>query len=407
MTNPSRAPQLAHAAAGTGTAHALGTGLEAAPLFRGPLENQRPRIVMTMAGDPWLLLAVAGLVGIGLVMVFNVSWFPGDDDFRDPLHFFKKHFVSILLGTTLGFVASRVRSDAYRRLAYPLLGVALVGLVLVLIPGIGVERSGARRWLPLGPLAFQPSELAKLALVIYLAASLARKGPRIRELGFGVLPHCMVVGLVAGLCLLEPDFGTAALSTGILVAMLWAAGARLMHLGLFAAAALPGLAFLVIMEPYRMRRLASFLDYTKDPQGMGYQLLQSLIAFASGELTGAGLGMGQQKMHFLPAAHTDFIFAVIGEELGLLGAFTVMALFTVLLVRGLRIAMRHPDAFAGLLAFGLTVHLVLQGMLNIGVALGCLPTKGLTLPFVSYGGSAMMLALLEAGVLVGLAREAG
>jgi len=388
-------------------AEALDAALEPRPLFRGPLANQRPRIVRTFGSDPWLVLAVAALVSLGTVMVFNVSYFPGGDAFGDPLHFFRKHLISIAAGIGLCVITMRMGSDRFRALAYPLLVVATLAMVMVLIPGIGSVRSGARRWLPLGPLTFQPSELAKFALVLYLARSLARRGERVREFWHGIVPHCLMVGMLAALCLLEPDFGTVALWGVLLILMLFAAGARLAHLGLFAAAAAPALVAIAITAPYRMKRLTSFLDCTQDALGNGFQLCQALIAFGSGGVSGVGLGQGQQKMYYLPAAHTDFIFSVIGEELGLVGAGVVLALFAVVAFRGLRIAARHPDEFGSLLAFGLTTLIVVQGLLNFGVALGALPTKGLTLPFVSYGGSAMMISLAELGTLMALARESG
>jgi cell division protein FtsW len=387
-------------------AETLHAALEPRPTFRGPLGNQKPRLVVNFGPDPWLLLGVAALVGLGAIMVFNVSYFHGQE-MGDSMHFFRKHAISIVLGIVAASITSRIPSGRLRQLAYPVLVLAVLLLVAVLVPGIGARRSGAQRWFPLGPLSFQPTEVAKFAVVLYLAASIVRKGERMRELGFGVLPHCMVVGLVAGLSLLEPDFGTAALVLAILLLMLFVGGARLLHLGLLFSAVLPGLVWVVIMEPYRLARVLTFLDYTKDPQGMGFQLLQSLISFGSGGVAGVGLGQSEQKMFFLPAAHTDFIFSVIGEELGLVGACIVVALFVVVGARGLRIAARHPDPFASLLAFGTTVLIVLQGALNIGVVLGCLPTKGLALPFISYGGSAMMIVLAEVGVLLSLAREAG
>src|SRR5262249_42351490 len=208
---------------------------------RGPLTNQRPRIVRSFGSDPWLVLAVGALVSLGTVMVFNVSYFPGGDDFGDPLHFFRKHLVSIAIGLVLCGLTTRLGSERYRAIAYPLLAVAVLAMVVVLIPGIGVTRSGARRWLALGGITFQPSELAKFALVLYLARSLAKRGERVRELWHGVIPHCLVVGLIALLCLREPDFGTAALSGVILVLMLFAAGGRLADPAPFAAAAPPAL----------------------------------------------------------------------------------------------------------------------------------------------------------------------
>jgi cell division protein FtsW len=387
-------------------AETLHAALEARPTFRGPLGNQRPRLVVNFGPDPWLLLGVAALVGLGAIMVFNVSYFHGQE-MGDTMHFFRKHVTSIVLGVIAAAITSRIPSERLKQIAYPLLVVAILMLVAVLVPGIGARRSGAQRWFPLGPLSFQPTEVAKFAIVLYLAASIVRKGERMREFGFGIVPHLVVVGFMAGLSLLEPDFGTAALVTALLFAMLFVGGARLVQLGLLCSGVLPLLAWVVVMEPYRLARVLTFLDYTKDPQGMGFQLLQSLISFGSGGVSGVGLGQSEQKMFFLPAAHTDFIFSVIGEEFGLVGACVVVALFVVVGARGLRIAARHPDPFASLLAFGTTVLIVLQGALNIGVVLGCLPTKGLALPFISYGGSAMMIVLAEVGVLLALAREAG
>jgi cell division protein FtsW len=259
----------------------------------------------------------------------------------------------------------------------------------------------------LGPFSFQPSELAKVALVVYLAASLDHKHERLTDLRRGVLPHCLVAGALALLLLAEPDFGSAALVAVVLLGMLFAAGVRTRHLLLLCSAAIPGMVALMVAEPYRVKRLMTFLDYNLDPRGDGFQLRQSLIAFGSGGMAGVGLGQSQQKMFFLPAAHTDFIFSVIGEELGLLGALLVLGLFALIALRGFRIAVAHPERFGALLAFGVTLLLVVQGLLNVGVVLGCLPTKGLVLPFISYGGSAMLLTMAEVGVLLALARETG
>jgi cell division protein FtsW len=388
-------------------AETLAAALEPRPTFRGPLHGQRPKRVGSLSSDPWLVLAVAGLIGIGLVMVFNVSYFLSSSNFGDPYAFFRKHLFSIALGSVVAVVISRFGSETYRRFAYPMLVAALVSLVLVLVPGIGSTRGGAQRWVALGPLSFQPSELAKVALVLYLAASLDRKRERLHEFVNGILPHCLVVGGMALLLLVEPDFGSTALVAVVLLAMLFAAGARPAHLLLLCSAAIPGLVVLAVAEPYRWARLMAFLQHDKDPLGIGFQLNQSLIAFGSGGVTGVGLGQSQQKMFFLPAAHTDFIFSVVGEELGLLGALVVLGLFAWIAFRGLRIAAAHPDRFGSLLAFGVTLLLVVQGLLNVGVVLGCLPTKGLVLPFISYGGSAMLLTMAEVGALLALARETG
>ena len=378
-----------------------------APAFRGPLAGQRPRIAGALGGDPWLVLSVVALVGLSVVMVFNVSYFYGQERFGDSLLFFRKHVLSIGLGAIAAVVTSRLSSETYRRAAYPLLIAVLVALVLVLVPGIGLARGGARRWLHVGPLSVQPSELAKFAIVLYLARSIVKKGDRLTTFHFGVMPHYLVVGAIAGLVLLEPDFGTAALAAGLLVIMLFVGGVPARLLALPALGAVPGLAYMVWKAPYRWARIVAFLYPDRDPLGVNFQLKQSFIAFGSGGLWGVGLGESRQKMFYLPEAHTDFLFSVIGEELGLAGAFLVLALFTVVGARGFRIAVRHPDPFASLLAFGVTLSLLLQGVVNAGVVLGCLPTKGLALPFLSYGGSAMIAALAQIGVLLALSREAG
>ncbi len=378
-----------------------------APMFRGPLAGQRPRVLVGLAADPWLLLAVAALVAVGIVMVFNVSYFHGQERFGDSFQFVRKHCAAIVLGIIAGIAASRVPSHVYQRFAYPLLLAALGALVLVLIPGIGVVRGGARRWVDLGLVSLQPSELAKFALVLYLAASIVRKGDRMRTFKLGVMPHALVAGAMAALLLLEPDFGTAALVCSLLALMLFAGGVRPRHLVLPLLAAVPVGAYVLLAEGYRLKRLLGFMSPDADPLGVNFQLRQSFLAFGSGGLWGVGLGEGRQKMFYLPAAHTDFIFSVVAEELGLLGALLVLALFAVVAARGFRIALRHGDRFASLLAFGVTLSLILQAAVNVGVVLGLLPTKGLTLPFVSYGGSAIIASLAQAGVLVALARETG
>jgi len=361
--------------------------------------------VRGLGGDPWLLVAVAALVGLGVVMVFNVSYFYAQERFGDALVFFRKHLASIGLGVVAMVAASRLPSESYRRAAVPLLVIACVALVVVLLPGVGVVRGGARRWFHVGPLGIQPSELAKFAVVLYLAHSLTRKGERLASFTYGALPHFLVVGAIAGLVLLEPDFGTAALLVGLLGCMLFTGGVPLRFLLAPAVLVVPGLALAIWKEPYRAKRLIAFWYPDLDPLGVNFQLKQSFLAFGSGGVWGVGLGESRQKMFYLPEAHTDFIFSVVGEELGLIGALVVLALFGLLASRGFRIAVRHPDRFASLLAFGVTLSLVMQAGVNAGVVLGCLPTKGLALPFLSYGGSAMLAALAQVGVLLALARE--
>jgi cell division protein FtsW len=253
--------------------------------------------------------------------------------------------------------------------------------------------------------AFQPSELAKLALVFYLAHSMAKKEQMIRSFSVGVLPHLMVFGLFAGMLLLEPDFGTALMLSMLLYFMLFIGGARVHHLVGTGLMALPVLIYVLTKADYRIRRLMSFLDPWSDAAGSGFHVIQSLIAFGSGQIWGRGLGESRQKLFYLPEAHTDFVFSVIGEELGLLGALAVLALFGVIITRGLQLTAKIEEPFDQYLAFGLTVLLGLQALIHMGVVMGLMPTKGLVLPFISYGGSAMVINLMEAGILLGLSRR--
>jgi cell division protein FtsW len=257
----------------------------------------------------------------------------------------------------------------------------------------------------LGGFAFQPGELAKISLVLYLAHSLAKKREKIQTFTMGILPHLIIGGLFLGLILLEPDLGTALILGLILFLMLFIGGAKFSHLLLIGLMALPVLALSAIGAEYRLRRLLVFLDPWRDASSSGFQIIQSYIAFGSGQLWGRGLGESRQKLFYLPEAHTDFIFSVIGEELGLMGALIVLALFGFIVVRGLRLTRKIEDPFCQYLAFGLTTLLGLQALIHMGVVMGLMPTKGLVLPFISYGGSAMVINLTGAGMLLSLSRR--
>jgi cell division protein FtsW len=368
---------------------------------------RRPVAVVAHGADRWIMLTVALLVGLGIVMVFNTSYFFAGERFGDPYYVFRKHMVSIALGLGVCLIASRTQSHVLERLAYPALAVVALALVAVLVPGLGIVRGGARRWIGLGALNVQPSEFAKITVVLYLARSIVRKGARIETFSVGIMPHVIVVGVLAGLIGREPDFGTSVVLSVVLIAMLFAGGVRVWHLGVPLLPALPLAAWAIHSSPYRLRRVMVFLDPWQHPRDAGFQLVQSFLAFGSGGTLGSGLGESKQKMFYLPEAHTDFIFSVIGEELGLIGALLVVSLFAVLAVRGFRIALRHPMPFGRLVAFGVTVLLVAQAGVNMAVVLGLLPTKGLALPFVSYGGSAMIGALASVGVLLAMSRESG
>lgn len=355
--------------------------------------------------DPWLLMAVAGLVGIGLVMVLNATYFHAQTRYGDPYMFFNKQLVAAGIGTLLLYGCMHVRIRWLERNAHWLLWLAVALLVAVL--AFGLVRGGARRWLWIGPVNFQPSELAKVAVVFYFARSLVVHRARMQSFFRGLLPHLLVAGVVAGLILVQPNLSTAMVLCAVVGAMLFVGGARMAHLGLIAAAGAAAAGAAIYTAPWRANRVKALLDPDSYSADVAYQLVQSRIAFGSGGLTGAGLGQGQQKMGFLPEAHTDFIFSVVGEDFGAIGAIAVIALFAVVGWRGFLVAARHPDPFASLLAFGITATLLVQASVNIGVAVGLLPTTGMALPFVSYGGSALMIAMLQVGILASLSRMSG
>ncbi len=356
------------------------------------------------AVDGWLFFAVGALLGVGIIMVLSTSYLYSQERFSDGTYFFRKQLIAAGVGLVSLFLGALLPANAYRRLAYPLLILGLLLLILVLIPGIGVSRGGARRWLSVGAFAFQPTELAKLSLVLYLARSLEKKGEKICTFSVGVLPHLIVGGLFLGLIFLEPDLGTALILGLVLFLMLFVSGVKLSHLIIPGLLALPLLVLSVMGAEYRLRRLLTFLDPWRDPSNTGFQIIQSYIAFGSGQLWGRGLGESRQKLFFLPEAHTDFIFSVIGEELGLLGALTVLGLFGIIVIRGFLVAAKMEDPFDQYLAFGLTTLLGLQALVHMGVVMGLMPTKGLVLPFISYGGSALIMNLAETGILLSLSR---
>ncbi len=356
--------------------------------------------------DPILLTCVLLLVGLGIVMVYSAGAIRAADLFGKEHHYLTRQAIYASLGLGVMLVASRIPYQLYKRWTYPVLGAVLLMLILVLVPGIGSTQGGATRWLSLGSFYVQPSELAKFALVLYLAYSLTKKQGHIDTFSIGILPHLIVAGLALMLILVEPDFGTTAVLASILFAMMFVAGTRVLHLaGLFAAAA--PLAFVAMMgAEYRRERFIAFLDPWPHQADTGFQLIQSWLAFHNGGVFGAGLGAGTQKLFYLPAAHTDFIFSVLGEELGLWGVLLTLTLFGVFIYRGTTLAQRAPDLFGRLLGTGITFIIGLQAVINMMVVMGLLPTKGLTLPFVSYGGSSMVAYLFMVGVLLNISSQA-
>jgi cell division protein FtsW len=366
-----------------------------------------PRVSVRMSDrpDPWVVGLVAILTTLGLIFVFDASTFVSNYHFGDGYRMILKHAVSAAVGAVLLWVCSRCPSDFLRERAYWLLALSIPLVVATLVPHVGIEVNGARRWIPFGLFNLQPSEFLKISFVIATAAWMDRVSDRARNPLYTIVPVLGVFGMIAVVLLGQPDFGTTALLAGIAVLMLLLGGVPLWQL-LVPAMALGGAGFALIWtSEYRWNRVMAFLNPEADPLGAGYHLLQALSAFGSGGLTGLGLGNSTSKSGYLPEPHTDFIFAVIGEETGLIGGATIVVLFGLLAWRGFRIAHRHSDHFAQLVAAGLTLVIVLQAMINIGVVLGVLPTKGIGLPFISYGGSSVMAFLSIGGLLLSLSRE--
>ncbi len=356
--------------------------------------------------DVWLALAVSVLVVLGIVMIYSASAFVAEREHQAPHHYLLRQSAWALVGTAALVAALRVDYRRWRELATPIgLGV-LVLLVAVLVPPFAQVKGGVRRWMSLGPIDFQPSEIAKLGLVVFLSAALARKRERILAEGWRPLvPELILCGACLLLVMIEPDLGTTVTLATALGALLFVGGLRLRALFIAVAAAAPALAWSLVRHPYQRDRLLTFLDPWRDAQGKGFQAVQAFLALGRGGLAGTGPGGSRQKLFFLPAPHTDFILAVIGEELGFLGLVFVMALFALILWRGMRAALRAPDLFGTYLAFGITFFVFLQAMINTGVVVGLLPTKGLTLPFLSYGGTSLVATMAAIGVLLNVSQH--
>lgn len=357
--------------------------------------------------DPWLTGAWIGLLGLGLVMVYSATVAAAGHSLSAHFGHLVNHVLHISAGVALAVLISVMPLYWWERAGKAALVAGLVLLGLVLVPGVGVEVNGSTRWLPLGPTRIQPSELMKICMVIYAAGYLTRKRDELRDFTQGVVMIGLVLGLVALLLLLEPDFGSFVVIALTVVGMLFLAGIRLWHFLLCLLLGGTAMVLLTVISPYRMARVMSFLHPWSDPYDSGFQLVQALIAFGRGEWHGVGLGASIQKLYYLPHANNDFLLAVIAEELGVVGVLLVVALFGIVLWRAFAIARRADllgAAFAGRLAQGLGLLLVIQAMINLGVNMGVLPTKGLTLPFMSYGGSSMLSACIAMGLLLAVDR---
>jgi len=290
----------------------------------------------------------------------------------------------------------------YRKFVYYILFLSLSLLILIIFTNIGYEAGGAIRWFNLGFFRFQPSEFAKIALIIFISYSLAKKSNNVKAFSIGIIPHAIVAGIFVMLIMMQPDLGTSIIIVLILYVMLFISGVKFSHLMAGIILVLPCLFWFVISKPYRIQRMFTFLDPWKDPLGAGFQITHSMMAFASGSVMGSGLGSGKQKLFYLPEPHTDFIFAVIGEELGLIGVLCIIAFFLFLLCKGSLIAMHCEDRFGFLLAIGLTALVTFEAIINMAMVMGWLPTKGLPLPFISYGGTSIICNLFIIGILMNI-----
>ncbi len=338
-------------------------------------------------------------------MVFSASSATAYADHHDTAFYLKRQFLWLAIGLGFAYVAYRIDYRKLKPLAPYILFFSILSLIAVLVPHVGFIVNGARRWIGAGSVSFQPSEFAKLALVIYLAAALSVRGDRIASLVKGLFPLCVPVAIMAVLVLKEPDMGTASLLVMAAFAMFFAAGARIEHLALIFLATVPPLVATILASPYKRARIFAFVNPWKDAQNTGFHIVQSLLALGSGGLFGVGLGQSRAKFFYLPEQYTDFIFSVLGEELGLIGAVVVIVLFVVFAYRSIRIAIAAPDRFGFFLASGCAALIVIQAFINIGVVTSSWPVTGVPLPFISYGGSSLIVYLVAVALIINVGRH--
>ncbi len=355
--------------------------------------------------DSILFLTITVLVFIGLVMVFSSSGVYAMEKYNDPYYFLKRQALWVVLGTIIMLTVRKMDYRYLEKYAYIIMTATFLMLIAVMMPGLGKEVGGARRWLVLGGLTFQPSELAKFALVLFIAKSLVKRADQLKNFAYGYLPKLIVLGFFFVPILFQPDFGTAMIICVVTFTMLMIAGLRTKFLVYSVIAIIPFIVAAIMGANYRTRRIIAFLDPWQDPSDTGFQAIQSFYAFGRGGIFGSGIGDSSQKLFYLPEAHTDFIFSVIGEELGFIGTLIIVLLFSVLIWRGFVIAHRAKDSFGTHVAIGLTLLLGTQAFVNMGVAVGLLPTKGLTLPFISMGGSSLLVLMLSVGVLLNISEQ--
>lgn len=374
----------------------------------GVMKDQVAEEIVTPRNGPVdtvLAAVVVALLGFGVVMVFSASTIEATVSFHDPYYFLKRQGLYAILALVTMTVLSRIDYHRLRPLTYPALAAVTVLLAMSVV-GFGHSGGGAARWLRLGPINIQPSEAAKLALILWLGYSLAKKKEQVKSFSIGMLPHFIMAGMLMLLCLKQPDFGGALVLLLLTFTLLFVAGARLGYLlGALILGAAAG-AWLVRSKAYRWERVLAWFNMAEHRQDLAYQPFQSVMSFGSGQTTGLGLGKGLQVL-YLPEAHTDFVSAIIGEELGFLGILGLALTYLVIVSRGVRAALRADDEYGAYIAFGISVLFGLQALINLAVAMAMLPTKGLTLPFVSYGGSSLLVSSAAMGILLNVSREPG
>lgn len=358
------------------------------------------------APDYWLMASIFGLLAIGIVMVYSAGSVLGFHDYGDPFYFVKRQLLFAVLGLIAMFLTMNLDYRGLRKYAKLGLIVCFALLIIVLIPGIGVVRGGARSWLGISSFGIQPSEFMKLGMILFLSFWLSKEDYRITHFTRGLLPPLGVICLAFGLIMLQPDLGTGTVMFGAALLIVFTAGARIKHLAGLALIGVFAFVGLILAAPYRLQRITAFLDPWSDPLGAGYQIIQSLYAIGPGGLAGLGLGMSRQKYSYVPEPQTDFIFSILAEELGFIGGLAVLLLFLILIWRGMRIAMTIDDTFGSLLAVGIVGMVGVQVVINIGVVIGLMPVTGITLPLISYGGSSLTLMLTALGILLNLSRYA-
>ena len=353
----------------------------------------------------FLLISVVIISLFGVLMIYSSSYIWAEYKFNDPYKFLKSQLIFLILGYIIMFIVSKINYQKYQKYSNIIFGICFILLVLVLIPGIGTVRNGSRSWFGIGGFGIQPSEFTKLGLIIFTSKYLKNNNKELRDIKKGVLPILIVLMLVFGLIMLQPDFGTGVVIVISIVALLFVSGVKMNFFIKIGLLGLVGVVVLIIIAPYRMERIVSFLNPWSDPLGSGFQIIQSMYAIGPGGLLGLGFGNSIQKHFYLPEPQTDFIFSIISEEFGFMGILIVSSLFITIIYQGIKISMKCEDAFGKYLAFGITFSLAFQTLLNLMVVVGLIPVTGVTLPFLSYGGSSLLITLLSMGILLNISKS--